>query len=129
MRAQSKKKALRLLVIALLAGIITAASATSAQATGPLYRTTYPSKITNKLGRGLGNVLFCWAEVPLEINREIQNTDPVTGTIVGLGEGLYYTGQRLALGLVDIVTFPVDIYGNNFQSVQRTEFPFIDEVE
>lgn len=99
------------------------------RATGPLYRSTYPSKISYKLGSGLGNILFCWAEIPLEINEEIQNTDPVTGSVVGLGKGIYYTGQRLVLGVVDVVTFPIDVYGNNYQSIQRTEFPFIDEVE
>ena len=116
----------------ILAGLLTLGlllSAGIAPAAGPLYRSTYASKTTNKLGRGLGNVLFCWAEVPLEVNREIQNTDPVTGIAVGGSNGLYYTGRRLVLGLVDVVTFPVDIYGNNYQSVQRTEFPFIDEVE
>lgn len=116
----------------LLAGIVvilTVALATPAYAAGPLYRSTYPSKITNKLGRGLGNIVFCWVEIPLEINEEIQNTDPFTGSIVGLGKGIFYTGQRLVLGAVDVVTFPVDLYGNNYQSVQRTEFPFIDEVD
>ena len=116
----------------LLAGIVlilTVALAAPVSATGPLYGSTYPSKITNKFGRGLGNILFCWAEIPLEINEEIQNTDLVTGSIVGLGKGIFYTGQRLVLGAVDVVTFPVDLYGNNFQSVQRTEFPFIDEVD
>ena len=108
---------------------LTLGAVVPAFASGPLYLSTYPSKITNKLGRGLGNVLFCWAELPLEINQEIQDTDPVTGLAVGGGQGIYYTGQRLVLGLVDIVTFPVDIYGNNYQSVQRTQFPFIDEVD
>jgi putative exosortase-associated protein (TIGR04073 family) len=100
-----------------------------AHAVGPLYGSTYPSKITAKLGRGLGNLLFCWVEIPIEINEEIQNTDPLTGTVVGFGEGVFYTVTRLGLSVVDIVTFPVDVYGNNYQSIQRTEFPFIDEVE
>ncbi|MBI1290420.1 exosortase system-associated protein, TIGR04073 family [bacterium] len=100
-----------------------------ASAVGPLYGSTYPSKITSKLGRGIGNLLFCWVEIPIEVNEEIQNTDPVTGTVVGIGEGLFYTVQRLGLSVVDIITFPIDVYGNNYQSIQRTEFPFIDEVE
>ncbi len=101
----------------------------SAEAAGPLYGSTYPSKITGKLWRGVGNVLFCWCEVPYEINHEVQNTDIFTGSIVGFFKGIYFTGQRLVLGIVDVVTFPIDIYGNNYQSIQRTKFPFIDEVE
>ncbi len=99
------------------------------EAAGPLYRSTYPSKITYKLGSGLGNILFCWVEIPLEINEQIQNTDPFTGTIVGFGRGLWFTARRFVLGVVDVITFPIDIYGNNYQSIQRTEFPFIDHVE
>ncbi len=109
--------------------LIFALSAPKVDAAGPLYRSTYPSKITNKLWRGVGNVAFCWVEIPLEINKEIQNTDPFTGSVVGFFTGLFYTGQRFVLGAVDIVTFPIDVYGNNFQSIQRTEFPFIEEVE
>lgn len=117
------------IAVAMVAICLFTAFLAPVQAAGPLYQSTYPSKITNKLGRGLGNILFCWAEIPLEINREIQNTDPVTGFFVGGGQGIYHTVKRLGLGVVDVVTFPVDIYGNNYQSVQRTEFPFIDEVE
>lgn len=113
---------------ALVLGAVLAVSV-PVTATGPLYRTTYPSKITDKFGRGLGNMFFCWAEVPLEINREIQNTDPVSGSLVGFGQGVWFSARRFGLGFVDVVTFPIDVYGNNFQSVQRTEFPFIDEVE
>ncbi len=117
------------LTFALLVGGMLILSAPQAQAEGPLYRSTYPSKITYKLWSGVGNVLFCWTEIPLEINEEIQNTDPFTGSVVGFFKGLWYTGQRFVLGVVDIVTFPIDLYGNNYQSIQRTEFPFIDEVE
>lgn len=98
------------------------------RATGPLYGSTYFSKIFSKLGRGVGNVAFCWVEFPYEINHGIQNTDPTSGAFTGFFRGLYFTGQRLVLGVVDVVTFPIDVYGNNYQSIQRTEFPFIDEV-
>ncbi|MEQ8822119.1 MAG: exosortase system-associated protein, TIGR04073 family [Sumerlaeia bacterium] len=111
----------------LLASAALAPSVTDAR--GPLYGVTYPSKITGKLWSGVSNCLFCWSEIPIEINSEIQSTDPFTGSVVGLGKGLYFTGQRLVLGVVDVVTFPIDVYDNNYQSIQRTEFPFIDEVE
>ena len=101
----------------------------ASHARGPLYGTTYPSKITGKLSRGVANTVFCWCEIPIEINREIQNTDPFTGSVTGLGRGVFYTGQRLVLGLVDVLTFPINVYSNNYQSIQRTDFPFIDEVE
>jgi putative exosortase-associated protein (TIGR04073 family) len=117
-----------LATLVLVAGLAMFATS-SANATGPLWGSTYPSKITNKLGNGLGNIFFCWAEVPYELNHEIQNTDPLTGSVTGFGQGIYYTGQRLVLGVVDVFTFPFDLYDNNYQSVQRTKFPFIDEAE
>lgn len=115
--------------LVMIVAVIFTATPQPTDAAGPLYRSTYPSKITYKLGSGIGNVLFCWAEFPLEINEEIQNTDPFTGSIIGFFKGFYYTCQRLVLGVVDIVTFPIDVYGNNYQSIQRTEFPFMDEVD
>ena len=129
MKANRTRTPLRLLTATLAVTVLVAAAAPAFAGRGPLYGSTYPSKVGGKLGRGLGNVFFCWMEFPLEINRETQNTDPVSGTAVGLGQGLWYTARRFALGAVDILTFPIDTYGNNYQSIQRTEFPFIDEVE
>lgn len=123
------KTKVRLAFAGLAMALTLAGAPGTADARGPLYGTTYPSKISGKLVSGVANILFCWCEIPIEINREIQNTDPLTGSVVGLGKGLAFTGQRLGLGAVDAITFPVDLYGNNYQSVQRTEFPFIDEVE
>ncbi|MDK2972816.1 MAG: hypothetical protein PWP23_2571 [Candidatus Sumerlaeota bacterium] len=125
----TQKKTARLLVLATLALGLAIAAPHQASAGGPLYRTTYPSKVTHKLWSGVSNIFFCWCEIPIEMNREIQNTDPFTGTFVGLGQGIVYTGRRLGLGVFDVVTCPFDIYDNNYQTIQRTEFPFIDEVE
>ena len=124
-----RKKLIGPVAVAALVTILTLGMSTPAHATGPLYGSTYFSKVFSKLGRGAGNIAFCWCEFPIEINREVQNTDPTSGTFVGFWKGFYFTGQRFVLGVVDVVTFPVDLYGNNFQSIQRTEFPFIDEVE
>lgn len=128
MTSERTRKGWRSVTMAAMVVLVLALVA-PAFAAGPLYRTTYPSKVSNKLGRGLGNIVFCWVEIPIEMNTEIQNTDLVTGSFMGFWQGLYFTGQRFVLGAVDVVTFPVDLYGNNYQSVQRTEFPFIDEVE
>jgi putative exosortase-associated protein (TIGR04073 family) len=118
-----------LLAVAAAAVIGATAAPSIADARGPLYGSTWPSKVTGKLWRGVGNTAFCWVEIPVEINREWQNTDPFTGTIQGFVQGLWFTVRRLGLGIADVVTFPVDIYSNNYQSIQREAFPFIDEVE
>ncbi len=94
---------------------------------GPLYRTSRFSRITHKLWRGLVNVPFCLAEIPIEINREVQNYDAFGGTVKGLGQGVWYSGVRLFWAATDVVTFPIDIWGNNYGTKMRSEFPFIDE--
>ncbi len=128
-RQPSRSRMTRAIVLGIFAAALLAMAPPTAEAgRGPLHGLTYPSKIGAKLIRGIGNIAFCWVEVPIEINEEIQNTDPLSGTIVGLGEGIFFTGKRAVLGVADVVTFPIDIYGNNFQSIQRSEFPFIDEV-
>lgn len=129
MRKNTARIGLGLLGVLALGAALLFVSPGDAEARGPLYGSTYASKVTGKLWGGVSNVLFCWCEIPIEINREIQNTDPFTGSVVGLGRGIWFTAQRFGLGVVDVVTFPVDIYRNNFTSIQRTEFPFIDEVD
>jgi putative exosortase-associated protein (TIGR04073 family) len=85
--------------------------------------------MTHKLWRGLVNIPFCVSEIPIEINREVQNYDPFGGTLKGLTQGFYYTGVRLVWAVHDVVTFPIDTLGNNYGSKMRSEFPFIDETE
>ena len=96
---------------------------------GPLYRTSRFSQMTHKLWRGVVNIPFCVSEIPIEINREVQNYDPFGGTLKGLTQGFYYTGVRLLWAVHDVVTFPIDTLGNNYGSKMRSEFPFIDETE
>jgi len=115
----------RVLLLAIGIGFLCAFTPRSADA-GPLYRTTGFSRMTHKLWRGLVNIPFCITEIPIEINREVQNYDPFGGTVLGLGKGLYYTGHRLVFACVDVVTFPFPL-GNNYGTKMRSEFPFIDE--
>jgi|GEM_PF-585915 len=78
----------------------------SANAAGPLYKTTRASQITNKLLRGIINIPLCFMEIPRSINQNVQNTDIFTGTFVGLGEGVFKSSKRLCYGIFETVTFP-----------------------
>lgn len=80
--------------------------AISANAAGPLYKTTRASQITNKLLRGVINIPFCFMEIPRSINQNVQNTDIFTGTFVGLGEGVFKSSKRLCYGVFETATFP-----------------------
>ena len=120
-----RKSMLRALLLAMGLSVLCAWSPQPAEA-GPLYRTTRFSRMTHKLWRGLVNIPFCFTEIPIEINREVQNLDPFGGTVKGLAQGVYYTGHRLVFAAVDVVTFPFAL-GNNYGTQMRSEFPFLDE--
>lgn len=125
--ALSRRSLAPIFALAVLGMLLSAAPAHAGR--GPLYGLTYPSKIGGKLWRGVSNIAGCWLEYPVEINKHVQNTDPLSGPVVGVVTGTWYTVRRFGLGVVDAVTFPIDVYGNNYQSIQRSEFPFIDEVD
>ena len=76
------------------------------EATGPLYKTSRSSKMTNKFLRGIINIPFSVMEIPKSVNKNIKNTDYFTGTFVGRGEGVFKTSKRLAYGVFEVVTFP-----------------------
>ncbi|HPB32055.1 MAG TPA: hypothetical protein PLB62_11415 [Candidatus Sumerlaeota bacterium] len=80
--------------------------AMSAEAAGPLYMRTSPSKMTNRFLRGAISVPLCIMEIPKAINKQVQDTDLFTGCIVGAGEGTWQGGKRLLWGVLSIVTFP-----------------------
>lgn len=92
-----------LVISALLVFLLTTITA---EATGPLYKTTTASRITNKFLTGVINIPMCFMEIPKQINRNIQNTDPFTGTITGLGEGSLDTVKRLGYGVFEVFTCP-----------------------
>lgn len=64
------------------------------------------NKMMTKLGRGVANLLTGWMEVPKQMSRSIRQTDPVTGTFIGLFRGFGWTWARTFAGAYEIITFP-----------------------
>jgi putative exosortase-associated protein (TIGR04073 family) len=95
---------------------------------GPMYEHSQPAKMTRKLGRGVMNVLFFWVEIPTNIAHDAQQVDFFTGVITGTGKGIVEGGRRLALGVFDVVTFPIEI-PRDFENTQETEFVFWDDLD
>lgn len=106
----SKGKCQRIWMILLLMVFVMMLSIPS-EATGPLYKTTRASKMTNKFLRGLLNVPLCVMEIPRSLNENIKNTDYFTGTFVGLGEGIFKSAKRLTFGVYEVSTFPAPEWG------------------
>jgi putative exosortase-associated protein (TIGR04073 family) len=120
-------KCRRLLTLAMV-GFAFSLAAPQVQATGPLYEQSRAARMTRKLGRGLLNVAFFWCEIPHHINQEARNVDFFTGVITGTGKGLVAGGRRLALGLFDVFTFPVEI-PQDYADLQETEFVFESDLD
>lgn len=84
--------------------------------------------MTRKLSRGMLNIAFFWCEIPHHINQDARNIDFFTGCITGTGKGLIAGGRRLALGVFDVLTFPVEI-PRNYENLQETEFVFASDLD
>ncbi|MFL6530795.1 MAG: exosortase system-associated protein, TIGR04073 family [Chthoniobacterales bacterium] len=75
---------------------------------------------TRKLGRGISNLLFGFAELPHEIAKV--NTDEGNSAAAGYGvvRGLGRSLMRTGAGIFEIVTFP-------FPVVRGTYYPVLDD--
>jgi putative exosortase-associated protein (TIGR04073 family) len=65
----------------------------------------YENSPVNKLGRGLINTATCWAEIPGEVARVSNETNPAIGFTLGVVQGTINTLIRGAMGIVDTLTF------------------------
>ena len=59
----------------------------------------------DKLGRGFGNLLTGWMEIPYHVGKEVRRYRPVTGVFTGLAKGITRGWLRTAVGAFEIVTF------------------------
>jgi len=114
--------------IAILVFLILLALASSALATGPLYKTTTASRMSNRFLRGVLNIPLSVMEIPKALNINIKNTDYFTGTLVGLGEGIYKTSKRLSYGVLETLTFPC-LELKTFDTLVDSPIPFKELAE
>lgn len=114
--------ALALLILTGLAPQVRAEEGT----TGPFYGVASPSRMSRKLFRGVGNVVFGFMELPLTINREIARLDPVTGAVTGTIKGTARTAARMGVGAFEVVTFPIPT-PRDYRPIIKPEFVMQDE--
>ena len=74
-----------------------------------------------KLGRGMGNITFCYLEIFRQIG-ELAETErwPIAG-FGGVFKGVIYTGVRAAAGVYEVATFPVPI-PKNYRVIMKPDF-------
>ena len=89
--------------------------------TCPMSSSAQGCPMIHKLGRGIGNTLGGWMEVPATIHRyrsasRDSAADFFAGTIVGAGRSVV----RTAVGLIEVVTFPLPLNHNTYEPIMST---------
>src|SRR5437016_4912904 len=80
---------------------------------------------TRKLGRGMGNFLFASSELPVtvcKINKEEGNSAAAS---YGIVRGLGRSTTRHAVGLLEILTFPLPIWQDRYRPILPSDIPYI----
>ena len=62
-------------------------------------------KASEKLGRGVSNVVFSLLEIPYNVTKEYQTMNPVGAIPSGILKGAGWTVMRACAGVIDIATF------------------------
>ncbi|NQU43186.1 exosortase system-associated protein, TIGR04073 family [bacterium] len=100
------RKQIGILAVTLALILALGALAAPAQADDFYREKSEVDSMMTKLGRGVANVLTGWLEIPHQIGTSIRETDPVSGTFIGLFRGAAWTVARTATGVFEVVTFP-----------------------
>ena len=82
-------------------------------------------KTLTKLGRGLSNIMFGWAEIPLTFDRKLKQGKGLAyllgvAPVLGTGKAIMRTG----VGIYEVFTFPYSKDGQNFEAVLEPEYIF-----
>lgn len=82
-------------------------------------------KRMTKLGRGLSNVIWGWAEIPLTFDRKLKEGKPFTylfgvAPVLGTARAV----MRTSTGVFEAVTFPFSDKDVNFEAVLEPEYIF-----
>jgi putative exosortase-associated protein (TIGR04073 family) len=86
--------------------------------------TGFEKRLT-KLGRGISNILFGWAEIPVTFDRKLKEGKPLAylvGVVPVLGTARAI--MRTGTGVFEAVSFPVSDKAVNFDAVLEPEYIF-----
>jgi len=79
----------------------------------------------HKFGRGVGNVLTCWIELPKNLHLGTQEENPLVGTGWGLVKGSGLAVTRLVVGgyetLSFLLPFPKE-YASPYEAMELPDF-------
>ncbi|MBI2422631.1 MAG: exosortase system-associated protein, TIGR04073 family [Candidatus Hydrogenedentes bacterium] len=82
-------------------------------------------KRLTKLGRGLSNIMFGWAEIPVTFDRKLDEGKPLAyllGVAPVLGTARAF--MRTGTGVFEVVSFPFSDKAVNYEAVLEPEYIF-----
>jgi len=65
------------------------------------------SNMFDKMGRGVGNLLFGWMELPFQMMKVTDDEGSFAGATLGMVKGVAYGIGRTVVGFYEMVTFPI----------------------
>lgn len=80
---------------------------------------------TRKLGRGLSNMVFGWAEIPVTIGRINKQEGNAAGASYGVVKGTGRALARFGVGFYEALLWPIPVYKGTYYPVLRSDIPWI----
>ena len=116
------------LVVASLMGSVLMSMPVQAQMYNPdvdLPKPTGMEKALTKMGRGISNILFGWAEIPMTFDKNLKKGKPL-GFLVGVTPvlGSARAVMRTGTGVFETVSFPFSDRDVNYNAVLEPEYLF-----
>jgi putative exosortase-associated protein (TIGR04073 family) len=127
MRQRRLVRFAKVVALVMIAAVLVTGFA-SAQSYDPDQDVPHPTKFQkrlDKMSRGLSNILFGWAEIPLAWDRGIQHGQPLTkilthGTIVGTTKFF----MRLGIGVYEFFGFWAENPNGTYDPMIQPEYLF-----
>ncbi|MCC6144888.1 MAG: exosortase system-associated protein, TIGR04073 family [Candidatus Hydrogenedentes bacterium] len=122
------RPSVRCLAIVLCVAFLLQAPLALSQTYDPDYDLPKPTgleKALTKLGRGLSNVMFGWAELPVTFDRKLKEGKPLgylLGVVPVLGTARAFI--RTSTGMFEMVSFPFSDRDVNYEAVLEPEYIF-----
>ncbi len=75
----------------------------------------------DKFGRGLGNILMGWSEIPYQIREKGKTGHIMPAFATGLGKGVVRGFARTFVGVYELLTFPFS-FPDNYSPIMHPEY-------
>jgi putative exosortase-associated protein (TIGR04073 family) len=80
---------------------------------------------TRKLGRGLANMVFGWAEIPVTIGKINTEEGNAAAASYGVVKGTGRAFVRFGVGFYEALLWPIPVYNGAYYPVLRSDIPWI----